>query len=143
MYHKDFIMKMIEMIAEVVARILGLINKGDPEQAARLLENSFQEFLKKDASFFRKLPKEKLTNDLLEIHNYTNDHLSILAELFIADAELEFARSNFKVSLENFEKAQFILNFIDKESNNFSLDRKSKIEKIEKRILDVTQTKRA
>lgn len=74
---------MIEMIADLIALLLGLIKKGDLPQASKLLENAYRDFLKEDASFFRNLPKEKLTNKLLTEHNYTNGHLKILSELFL------------------------------------------------------------
>lgn len=47
MYQKDFILRMIEMIADLIALILGLIKKGDLPQASQLLENAYREFLKK------------------------------------------------------------------------------------------------
>ena len=61
MYQKDYILRMIEMIADLIAGILALIRKGDYQQATRAIENAFYDFLKQDAAFFNRIPKEDLT----------------------------------------------------------------------------------
>ena len=38
MYQRDYILRMIEMIAELVAGILGLIKKGDLEKASDAID---------------------------------------------------------------------------------------------------------
>ena len=78
MYQKDYILRMIEMLGELIAGILGLIKKGDLKMAADKLDNLYYSMLKEDAVFFRDLPEEGLTDKLLHQHNYTNGHLEIL-----------------------------------------------------------------
>lgn len=134
MYQKDFIMRLIQMIAEVIARILGFIKEGDSEQANLLLENAYRDFLKEDASFFRNLPKEKLTDELLTEHNYTHDHLKILSELFFAEGELNFAKGNMDASLNYYEKSLLILEFSEAPSNAFSLSSEAKINLLKEKI---------
>ncbi|PCH67561.1 MAG: hypothetical protein COC06_11155 [Bacteroidales bacterium] len=134
MYQKDFIMRMIQMIAEVIARILGLIKEGDPEQANLILENAYRDFLKEDASFFRNMPKEKLTDDLLTEHNYTNGHLKILSELFFAEGELNFAKGDLEISLNYYEKSLLILTFSEESSNAFSLSSEAKSNLLKEKI---------
>ena len=79
---------MIEMLGDLIARILGLIKKGDIEHATGKLENLYHKMLQEDSSFFRDIPENELTDTLLHKHNYTNGHLEVLAELFNAEAEL-------------------------------------------------------
>lgn len=125
---------MIEMIADLIALILGLIKKGDLPQASQLLENAYREFLKEDASFFRNLPKEELTNELLIKHNYTNGHFKILAELFFAEGELQAVLKNKKKGLAYYEKALFLFEFTNQNSNTFSFSEESKIALITTKI---------
>ncbi|WP_372751817.1 hypothetical protein [Labilibaculum sp.] len=134
MIQKDFIMRMIEMIAEVIARIIGLIKGGDPEQASLLLENAYRDFLKEDASYFRRLSKEELTHDLLEKHNYGNGHLEILAELFLAEGELNFAKGDVVNSLNYYEKSYLLLEFTVQNSKSFSLAKESKMIQLKEKI---------
>jgi hypothetical protein len=51
---------MIEMIGELIAGVLGLIKKGDYQNARNTLEQAYYNFLKEDAAFFRNIPTEKL-----------------------------------------------------------------------------------
>lgn len=134
MYQKDYILRMIEMLADLIAGILSLIKKGDLKRASQGLEIIFYDFLKKDAAFFNNIPKEKLTTKLLEEHNFTNGHLEILAELFYAEAELSQAQNDQGKSMEFYEKSLFLFEFVDKESKIFSIDRQSKLSTIHEQI---------
>ena len=134
MHQKDFIMRMIEMIADLIALILGLIKKGNLPQATKLLDNAYREFLKKDASFFRSLSKDKLTKELLTEHNYTNDHLKILSELFFAEGELNIVKGDKENGLSYYEKSLILLEFTEQNSNSFSLSNQSKISLLKEKI---------
>jgi len=94
---------------------------GDYKKASENLDQIYFDMLKEDASFFRSIPAEELTNKLLHQHNYTNGHLEILAELFIAEAELEMAKNNKNASLECSEKSLLLFDFIERTSKTFSL----------------------
>ena len=134
MYQKDYILRMVEMVGELIAAILGLIKKGDYKQASKQLGRIYYDILREDASFFRAIPEEELTRKLLREHNYTNGHLEILAELFNAEAELELAQGNTTGSLEYSGKSLKLFEFIDAEQKTYSLERVKKIEAIKGRI---------
>jgi hypothetical protein len=134
MYQKDFILRMIEMLGELIAGILGLIKKGDFQQASQFLENAYYDFLKQDAALFRSIDKDKLTDKLINEHNYTNGHLEILSELFYAEAELLNAKGNRKASLEFYEKTLILHEFVIKESKTYSFEEQSKITLLQDRI---------
>jgi len=138
MYQKDYILRMIEMLGDLIAAVFGLVRKGDFQQATENLERIYYDMLKKDAAFFRSIPKEDLTHDLLEKHNYTNGHLEILAELFNAEAELAAAQGNQKGCLEYSEKALLLFEFIDLQQKTLSLDRLDKMTLIRDRITKLT-----
>ena len=134
MYQKDYILRMVEMIAELIAGILGLIKKGDFRKASTSIDNAYFDFLKQDASLFRSIHKEKVTEKLIKEHNYTNGHLEILSELFYAEAELLYAKGNHSESIEFYEKTLILYEFVAKELKSFSFDKQSKISLIQNRI---------
>lgn len=142
MYQKDYILRMIEMLGELIRAILGLIVKGNFQQAEEKLNEAYLTFLRKDASFFHLIPLEKLTSTLLTEHNYTNGHLEILAELFHAEARLQDARGNLAESLPMYEKSLALFSFTDENFKTYSEDRIQKIEKIKNRISDIKQSKK-
>lgn len=122
------------MIAQTIAGIIGKIIDKDFESANEELGNIYYDVLREDASYFAALPEDELTNKLLEKHNYTNDHLLILAELFNAESELAFARGDKKASLEYSRKSLIIFEFLDVEMKTYSIERINKMELIKKRI---------
>lgn len=133
MYQKDYILRMIEMIRELIMGILGLIKKGDLDIAGEKIDNLYYDFLKEDAAFFTSIPAEDLTKRLLQEHNYTHGHLEILAWLFDTEAELELARGNRKMSQEFSQKSLTLFEFIENEQKTYSLERTEKIEALKKR----------
>ena len=137
MYQKDFILRMIEMLAELVAGILGLIKKGDFQKASQSLESAYQDLLKEDSTFFNKIPLNELTDNLIKEHNYTNGHLEILSELFYTQAELSFAQNKHTESLEFYQKSLCLMEFVIKESQTFSFEKQSKISFIQNRIVEL------
>lgn len=134
MYQKDYILRMIEMLGDLLAAIFGLVRKGNYTQAAESLERIYYDMLKEDAAFFRSIPIEDLTRKLLEEHNYTNGHLEILAELFNAEAEFHLARGERKQCLEYSEKSLLLFEFIDVQLKTYSLPRLDKLNAIRDRI---------
>ena len=141
MYQKDYILRMIEMLGELIRAILGLITRGNFQQAEEKLNEAYLTFLRKDASFFHLIPVEKLTSTLLTEHNYTNGHLEILAELFYAEARLQDARGKHSESLVMYEKSLALFSFADENIRTYSEDRIEKIEKVRNRISEIMQHK--
>lgn len=134
MYHKDYIMRMMEMLSEMIALLLGLIKKGDFKVAAKHLEKAYLDFLKKDAAFFHAIPLEELTNKLLSEHHYTNDHLKVLSELFYAEGELQIADNKPQAALIHFEKAMRLFEFTEQENATFSLANQRRHQALAERI---------
>ena len=128
------------MLGDLIAGILGLIKKGEFEKAADKLENLYLGMLKEDSAFFRDIPIDELTDRLLHLHNYTNGHLEVLAELLNAEAELCLAQGNKTGSLEYSRRSLRLFDFIDAEYKSFSQDRIDKIAAIRNRIkiLEIT-----
>jgi hypothetical protein len=134
MYQRDYVLRMIEMIGDLIAGIMGLIRKGKLEKASKELGDVYRQMLREDSSFFSSIPAEEMTDTLLQQHNYTNGHLEILAELFNAEAELKLAQGNKTGSLEYSVKSLMLFEFIDMEQKTFSFEREEKINGIRKRI---------
>lgn len=134
MFQKDYILRMIEMIGDLIAALVGLIRKGDLEQAEKLLERVYYELLRRDASFFQLIPKDQLTDKLLSDHHYTSGHLGVLAELFYAEATLSEAQNRLNNSLSCYEKSLVLLEFLEKEDKTWSAKREERKSLLKERI---------
>jgi len=141
MYQKDYILRMLEMLAEMIAAIFGYIKNGQFSKAEKLIEHVYQSLLKEDASFFQKISLEKLTDTLIGEHHYTNGHLEILAELFFAEAELNFARKRRDNCLDLCQKSLKLFEFLINDRKIYAIDRITKIEAIKNRITELEREK--
>lgn len=130
---KDFILRMIEMMGDLVAALLGKIKRGETHIAEEQIEQYYSDFLKKDASFFRNLPIEDITETLLNEHNYTSGHLQILAELFYAEGELRLATGNDSAK-EYFQKSLVLHEYVDNELRTFDLKRQNRLVELKSKI---------
>jgi hypothetical protein len=138
MYQKDYILRMIEMLGDLIAGILGLVKKGELEKASGKLEALYGQLLMEDSSFFLKIPDNELTDTLIRQHNYTNGHLEVLAELFNAEAELCLARGDKNGTLRHSLRSLRLFEFIDTEYKTYYQDRIDKMETIRQRIRNLT-----
>jgi len=134
MYQRDYILKMIEMMGQFVAAILSKILKREYKEAEELLEESYNTLLKDSAAKFTFISKEKLTDQLISKYHFVDEQLEIVALLFKAEAELRMAQGNKELSLDFFEKALILLEFVDNNSKTFSMERKSDIDDIKHKI---------
>ncbi len=126
MYQKDYILRMVEMIGDLIAAFLGLLKKGDLNQAEKLIERGYTELLRNDASFFLLIPKEQLTDKLIGEHHYEHFHLEILAELFFAEASLAEAQHKTSHSLSCYEKSRILTEFLEQEDKTWSARREER-----------------
>jgi hypothetical protein len=125
---------MIEMIGEFIALLMGKIKKGDLREARIHLDNAYEEFLRKDAAFFQKIPEEKLTESLLRKHNFTDGHLEILSKLFYAEGLIAEAEKDGKRACDYYTKSLLLMEFVVKESQTFSLEKESEIAGLKEKI---------
>lgn len=140
MYQKDYILRMLEMLADMISSILGYIKNGKFKRASQAIENAYQTMLKEDASFFQNIPVDQLTSRLIQKHHYTNGHLEILAELFLAEAELKFAKDKKAKSIELYSRSIILFDFLEKATKIYSEERKSKTNTIRKKITEIEQS---
>jgi len=127
------------MIGDLIAAILGLLKKGDPEQAEKILERGYYELLRRDASFFQLIPKEQLTDKLLGEHHYTNGHLAVLAELFYAEAKVNQAQNRLPNSLIYYEKSLVLLEFLEQDDKTWSEKREERMNLLKEQIAELSK----
>ena len=134
MYQRDYILRMIEMLAQVIAAILKLIKTGDLNQASQRLQSAYGMAFRHEALKLKSLPEEGLVDTLLQEYLYTNGHLEMLAELFYADAELLLAENKIAQSMAYYRKSLALLEYIDKEYRSYSQERQDRMQAIKERL---------
>ncbi len=119
---KDYLMRQLMMLFEVIHKILRHRKKGEDEEAEEEIKY-FYECLKIDDDI-QNLSIEKFIDFLVLKKKLTNEHLEMIASVMKEQGELtksEQEKQNY------FNKAYFILQKVEQESVSFSMDRQMKL----------------
>ncbi len=119
---RDFIMRQLMQLFDVLRKILGHRKKGDLDEA-RAEIRYFYRILKVDTDI-QKLSIEDMLKLLQEDKKFTNEQIEVFA--FVLKEQGELA-GNDNERLDFFQKSYFLLNKVDNESNVFSMDRQMKL----------------
>lgn len=122
---KDYLMRQLMMLFDVISKILCHRKKGENEEAEQEIQY-FYECLKIDDDV-QKLSIEQLVDLLEKRKKLSNEHIEQVAFVLKEQGELakdEDGRLNFC------RKSYFLLQKVDRESTSFSLDRQMKISEL-------------
>jgi hypothetical protein len=136
MYQRDYILRMIEMIAQLIGGILKLIKTGELNRASQDLQSAYRLAFQHDSLKLKDIPEEKLIDTLIQEYHYTTGHLEMLAELFYTEAELLNAEKEQAESLLYYRKSLALYEYIDKDYRAYSQERLDKIQAIKERLTD-------
>ena len=128
MYQKDYIMRMIEAFAKMVAGIIGLIKKGDPDGAISRIKETYDIILKIN-------PEELYQFDDHEWYTFCKerslDELEMIAELFKLEGEIRMDAGNSDEGLRMLYRSLELFKYVDGQSGTFSVVRFEKITSLE------------
>jgi hypothetical protein len=125
MLERDFLMRQLMQLFEVLQRIIRRRREGDVQQALDEVRY-FYAVLKLD-EIVGKLTIEELMHLLTEEKKFTNEQVELVAYVLKEQGELE---KDDDASGDYFRKAWFLLQKVERESITFSLDRLMKLEEL-------------
>ena len=131
MYQKDYIMRMIEAFAKMVAGIIGLIKKGDPDGALASIKETYDTILKIN-------PEELYQYDDPEWYKFCNertfDELEMIAELLKLEGEIRIDTGNSEEGLRLLYRSLELYQYVDGQSGTFSVVRFEKISSLKEEL---------
>jgi hypothetical protein len=130
MYQKDYILRMIEMLGDLLRAIFGWIGKGKLEEAGDKINEAYLTFLRKDAGFFHRIPEADLTTVLLSDHHYTHGHLEVLAGLMHAEGALHEAKGDKEAAVVFFRKSLRVYGFLEENDRTWSEARRNTMDSL-------------
>jgi len=119
---KDFLMRQLMMLFEVISRIIRLRKKGEDENALDEI-NYFYSCLKIEVDV-KTLSIEALLDLLENVKKLTNEHIEMIAFVLKEQGELS---ETLETKIDFFRKSYFLLDKVERESITFSMDRQMKI----------------
>lgn len=135
MLKRDFIMKQIEEMAKALAVILGLRKSGKFNEAREKTDEMLHDFLQSDLAFLSSIPTDELMNKLYHEQKLHEEQVSIVADCFMQEGEMQSEEGNSEKAAEYLIKALTLfegLNHLPKAT--FSMERMQKIAALKKRL---------
>ena len=119
---EDYLLKYLEKLSRVIAAMLGFRDKGFPEDAIRLANETFKEMLSMDAEAISVMPVEKFIDDIKKL-SFTSSYLEILAKLCVETAECYKKTAEMEKMRLFSEKALLLYLLLNEKDKTFSFER--------------------
>lgn len=126
---EDYLLKYLEKLSRVIAAMLGLREKGFPEDALRLADETYKEMLGFDVEELAIMPVEKFV-ELVRKHGYTSSHLEIMARLAHETANAMNTRTDRENSNSFYEKTLQLYYLLNEKDKTFSFEREMIIDEL-------------
>ncbi len=126
---KDFLMRQLAMLFELISKIVRHRKNGEKEKAWHEIAYFYQS-LRIDSDM-KMMRIDDLLNFLQKDKNLSNEHLEMVAFVLKEQGELEETRQS---KLDFFRKSYFLLRKVDRESSTFSMERQMKLADLEARL---------
>ena len=140
MIERDYLMRMMQMLFDAIAKILYRNVPGvepDITEIQKSFDDLYNKFFHQSPEHYYGIGKEEL---LVELKNEGNSEkemfakIQMLSELLYQDALI---KNNFHERFALLEKSLFLLEYLDRNSRTFAWDRDQKLEEIKKAMTEV------
>jgi HSP90 family molecular chaperone len=130
MLRRDYIQRMIEEYARVIAYALGLKQHGREEEAREELRNGWTVYFNEDPELITALAPSQLLKRLAEHHNLTLAQIEIFAEGLRTEGDL-YVNTNGAFAKDRYIKALSLYEYVElNDSSSFSIPRRNAIEEL-------------
>ena len=131
---EDYLLKYLEKLSRVIAAMLGLRDKGFPEDALRLADETYKELLTIHLDDISTIPANEFI-EIIKKENYTSAYIEALAFITKETAAC-FEQKNNVVNARIFnEKALLLYNLLNEKDKTFSFERELIISELENKLI--------
>jgi len=131
---EDYLLKYLEKLSRVIAAMLGLRDKGFPEDALRLADETYKELLTIHLDDITTIPANEFI-EIIKKENYTSAYIEALA-LITKETAACFEQKNNVVNTRIFnEKALLLYNLLNEKDKTFSFERELIISELENKLI--------
>ena len=140
MIERDYIMRMMQMLFDAIAKVLHRNNPGivpDIQEIQKSFNNMYQQFFHCSPEHYYGMEKEDILAELKNEGNSERDtftKIQMLSELLYQDALI---KNSFHERFSLLEKSFFLLEYFDQNSRTFSLEHVQRLVDIKKAITEV------
>jgi hypothetical protein len=132
---EDYLIRYLEKLSRVVAAMLGLREKGFPEDALRQADETYNELLAFDIEALAVMPVSEF-EELVRRFGYTSTYLDALAKLTVETVRCFATRGEIlKVRIFS-EKALLLYRLLNEKDKTFSFEREMVMTELRQLIID-------
>jgi hypothetical protein len=131
MYERDYIMRMIEAFAKMIAAIIGLRQKGDLDKAKALVEEAYETVLKMNSGEIKEFDEAQWKQFCSK---RTLEELEMLADLLKVEGEIQMDSGKPEGVCKLLYKSLELLRLVDAQSGTFSVSRFDKMSELEQKL---------
>jgi len=123
MIQRDYILRLTQQIAQVVAKLLGK----STEEKLEIIDQAFTEWLRLDNEELAQVDEEKIVTFLVEDKGFNVYQAELIAELLARQGEAYFEKQEFLSAKDCLKKSLIIFGFVEEETKLYSMERISTI----------------
>ena len=127
---EDYLLKYLEKLSRVIAAMLGLRDKGYPEDALRLAEETYKELLNYNIDELAIMPVDVFV-EAIRNEGYSSTHLDIMAQLAHETAKSLFEKGEVEKANQFYGKTLQLYYLLNEKDKTFSFERELIIGELE------------
>ena len=120
---KDFLMRYLNQLGVVIAKLLGLREQGKFQEANQVIENSLLDFGLKMPEVYLNIDQAELLSKLTTRDDLNDGQKKVLAELLFQKGEVERELSNYEVDKKYYSRALVLLEYLTDNEKVYSFER--------------------
>jgi len=129
---EDYLLKYLEKLSRVIAAMIGFRDKGFPEDALKLADETFKELFDYNAEELAIMPLDKFV-EILKKTAYTSTYLEILAKIANETADAYQMLGNKEFASVFYRKTLEIYYMLNEKDKTFSFEREMKIAELKEK----------
>ena len=127
---EDYLLKYLEKLSRVIAAMMGFRDKGFPEDAIRLADETYKELLDLKVEELTVMPVEKFI-EIVRKTGYSSTYLETLAQLANETADAYQMQGNNEFAAAFYKKTLEIYYLLNEKDKTFSFEREMIIAELE------------
>ena len=126
MIRRDYIERLTQQIAELIAKMIGL----NVEEKMEFIDKAFDEWLHLDPEELENIPEEELLLFLIQKKKFNIHQLELLAEILAKRGETFFENKQFPKATDQLKKSLIIFEEVEAKQQLYSIERQKTLEQI-------------
>ncbi|MBX9851228.1 MAG: hypothetical protein K2X86_05650 [Cytophagaceae bacterium] len=130
MYERDYILKLAQLFAKLLSKLMGLKEKGDYEKALELIDEAYKELFQLSSGEIIRIDSAQWIEFIKNQKLLKPDRLDILAHLIKTEGDFNSGQKAHYLYL----KSLALLEYLNKEQKIYSFEREALIKEIKNKL---------